>query len=54
MVLLALSTCAGVPELLTVNLNVTYSLLNGSMGQVEDIFYLNKWAPVERQPDVLW
>lgn len=39
--------------MLTVNLNVTYGLFNGSMGQVVDIIYLNGRTPVEGQPDVV-
>lgn len=39
--------------MLTVNLNVTYGLFNGSMGQVVNIIYLNGRTPVEGQPDVV-
>lgn len=45
--------CRGARVMLTVNLNVTYGLFNGSMGQVVDIIYLNGRTPVEGQPDVV-
>jgi hypothetical protein len=45
--------CRGAKVMLTVNLNVTYGLFNGSPGQVFDILYLNGNSPTDSLPDVI-
>ncbi|XP_061185108.1 uncharacterized protein LOC133193154 [Saccostrea echinata] len=45
--------CRGSRVMLTVNLNVSFELFNGSMGQVIDILYLNGKTPNDGLPDVV-